>query len=1139
MMDSRFHGPPVVFVRVGLICLMSLLCGPASLFCGPASLFCGAAWGDETNRPNGLATDGPTIIDWDFESEDLPAQAIGELTVANSGPTNLQFVGLPLRNSALEFRKAGSYLRIADADDSGPLDFGLDDEITIEAWVRVDAPRIGSYAYIIGKGRTYEESVRENHNYALRLAGSGATAKISFLFSSIDTDGKPQYHRWTSKDGFGLDGSWHHVAVSYRFGDSQSLKGYVDAKRVSGTWDMGGATNNAPVVDNDSVWIGSSRGGEPGNSFVGAIDDLKVHRRIVPQATLIARRKVRPYIPHFPETASPSVVTVTLHESASSHTEFPVGDLKETYRFAVPKVAVHRLPLKYLAGGIRDRWRGPVLLRAYAKVELPPGELEILLRSPGRARVWIDQDIVLETPARRLFPDAHQPFEVYQPDMPWLRVPRVGDREKRSVLTSDGKPHLLVLEALVGSSDSRCELGETLVALRQGGAMFSLLGPAENVAEMPQPVHLVDAEFLPFKAKVESILDQHDRISLEEQSSLHDAEWERRHQLARRVLRDRHPNPSSSRGQSIDALMKDSLEDAIESSATTNVGDLKFLRRVSLDTIGVPPTLAEINDFLAISPKDRRVRAVERLLRDDRWADHWTSYWQDVLAENPNILKPKLNNSGPFRFWIHDALLLNKPMDRFVTELIRMQGSSHAGGPAGFGLATENDVPMAEKAHVLASAFLSVDMKCARCHDAPYHPWTQQDLFQIGAMLNRKPIKVPESSSVPVAFFDRKGRESPIEVTLQPGANVAAEWPECFEVEQFGPRELSTDLQGPKNDTREELAAIITRADNPRFARTMVNRVWTRMMGWGLMTSTDDWYDAESTNPELLDFLADEFVNSGYDLKHVAKLIMHSKAYQRPAVDESMVRGPARYAGPWQRRMSAEQLVDSMHTVTDVALATEPITFDPEASQRVANFLNLGVAEKAWELTSMANERDRPSLSLPKASAVVNCLEAFGWRASRHSPVTQRATEANLVQPGVVANGPVTTHVTRLTDDSHITQLAIESPTADAFIESLFLSVLTRPPTEAELAKFRSHLAPGFAKRIAPATSSVPEPPRSRGFVTWSNHFDISANKLMREIEQEVVAGPKPTVRLATDWRQRAEDAVWALLNAPEFQMIP
>ena len=87
----------------------------------------------------------------------------------------------------------------------------------------------------------------------------------------------------------------------------------------------------------------------------------------------------------------------------------------------------------------------------------------------------------------------------------------------------------------------------------------------------------------------------------------------------------------------------------IEPSART--GDLEFLRRVTLDTVGVVPGAGEIERFLAEPEEQRRARAIDRLLADDRWADHWVSYWQDVLAENPRLVKPTLNNTGPFRWW--------------------------------------------------------------------------------------------------------------------------------------------------------------------------------------------------------------------------------------------------------------------------------------------------------------------------------------------------------------------------------------------------------------------------------------------------------------------------------------------------------
>jgi hypothetical protein len=1105
------------------------------------------------------------IVDVDFEHDALAWETVGEAVIRECGPTQPIYQGMPATNRALQIHKAGTYLKLSDPGEESPLDFQQGDSITIEAWVKTDAIRSGANVYIVSKGRTYETAETESHNYALRLTCSAGMAKLSFLFSTRDEQGKLNYHRWTSTEGFVPDGLWHHCAVSYEFGNPTSVRGVLDGIISTGKWDMGGATERPPVTDNDSVWIGSSRGGAAANSFIGELDDVRIHRRLVETEDLITRRVILPMAPKWPATAQPHEVTITLHEAAGSYREFalvePLEQLaNESFRFTAPALAIHRLPLKVIEGGLRAEWKGPVLMRAFCQVELPAGEIEFCVRSPGRSRLWIDGKTIVNTPARKFNLDAHQPFRVYQPDMPWLRVPRIGDNEERVTFISSGGRHEIVLESLVGSESSRCETGETLVAMRQGEAMFTLLAPrpeSQYSTDLTDntPAHLVDEEFEAYRDLLEQRLSTVDYQQLADESVKEDHFWHERHRLARMAL-SRLPAiiipPESAVWQQFNAIDRfiniaaahakdgtgEHAADQVQLDQLTS--DLEFLRRLSLDTVGVPPSPREVSEYLDEPEEERRNSAIERLLADDRWADHWTSYWQDVLAENPNILKPSLNNTGPFRWWIHDSLRLNKPVDRFVTELIRMEGGQRAGGPAGFGLAAQNDVPMAEKAHVISSAFLAMDMKCARCHDAPYHPWTQEDLFRIGAMLEAKAITVPETSSVPKRFFELKGDDAPIAVTLQPGDVVPPSWPaEKLAESDFGPSELDSRLLGREESPREQLAALVTRAENRRFANVFVNRVWTRLMGWGLVSDPDDWYESETRHPDLLDYLSRELINSGYDMKHLTRLIVSSRAYQRRAINDASTDPRLVYSAPWHRRLSAEQVVDSLQHVTGSVMETEAITFDPEASQKSQNFLNLGTATKAWQLTSLSNERDRPSLALPRAAAVVECLEAFGWRASRQSPITHREYEANMVQPGVIANGHLTGWATRLTEDSHLTQWALDARSADDFIEQIFLAVLTRSPTEAERQAFRDQLEDGFDRRLVERPQRDQTAPVSRGFATWTNHFSIEANELMREIERETAAGPQATDRLTASWRERAEDAVWALLNSPEFQFIP
>ena len=171
---------------------------------------------------------------------------------------------------------------------------------------------------------------------------------------------------------------------------------------------------------------------------------------------------------------------------------------------------------------------------------------------------------------------------------------------------------------------------------------------------------------------------------------------------------------------------------------------------MTLDLVGTVPTAEQVATFRSDPPENRRAALVDRLLADPGHADHQVGYWQDVLAENPNLINPTLNNTGPFRWWILEAFEDNKPIDRFATELILMEGSGRYGGPAGFATASGNDAPMAAKAHILGQAFLGLDMACARCHDAPFHSFDQKGLFELAGLLGRGPRTVPKSSTVPI-----------------------------------------------------------------------------------------------------------------------------------------------------------------------------------------------------------------------------------------------------------------------------------------------------------------------------------------------------------------------------------------------------
>ena len=568
---------------------------------------------------------------------------------------------------------------------------------------------------------------------------------------------------------------------------------------------------------------------------------------------------------------------------------------------------------------------------------------------------------------------------------------------------------------------------------------------------------------------------------------------------------------------------------------TPPADDLTFLRRVTLDTIGLTPTEAEIAAFLADHSPDRRTRVIDRLLADPRWADHQMSYWLDVLAENPNLINPTLNNTGPFRWWIYESLLDNKPFDLFVTELLRLEGSERFGGPAGFGVATQNDVPMAAKGIIVSSAFLGVEMKCARCHDAPTHTSKQKDLFQLAAMLQAKPLKVPTTSSVSLDHLRLGGRVPMIEVTLPPGSTVAAEWPFA----QFCDESAAAMVAEEPDNSRDRLAALITAPQNERFAQVIVNRVWQRLMGRGIVETIGDWEKATPSHPELLRWLGREFVRSGYDLKAISKLILTSHAYQRASDPKLSATGPL-FAAPAPRRIEAEQLIDSLFAATGKPFALEPVNLDVDSVRTIDNALDLGRATRAWMLASTSNERDRPSLTLPRLQAVAEVMEVFGWRGARPDASSGiRDNSANVLQPALLSNGTMMLWLTRLSDDHGLTSFALEKQSVEQLVERLFLRLLTRLPTDAEKKFYAEALRPGFTKRIlASHIVDVPTPHQHRKYVAWSNHMKSEANTLRLAEEAAARRGDPPTTRLDAAWRTRFEDVLWALLNAPEWTHV-
>lgn len=1127
-----------------------------------------------------VLADQPTVY-WNFDPLDQhvlaphrgsavaatlkPAQSVGKIQTAVPGPRTDRFPLFSDKNNAVEFFGDGGRIMVDDLGNASALDFGTGDAITLEAWVNCTKLGEDQQVYILGKGRTKNEGVAtENQNYALRLRGQKGQACVSFLFRSADNRAgeRNDFHRWNTDKGFAVGSGWHHIAVTYKFGDAKSVRGYIDGEKLAGSWDYGGATDEAPVVDNDQIWIGSSLGGSPGNTFVGQLDEIALYRTALSDERIAARYKAIAPKSYVTEQVPQSDFLVEVFEGVPDKTswDFPFPDPVDTY--TVERLAFLEVPHKYNAHGVREDRSNPFALRVTGRVAFPDQEVELLLRSRDGVRVFVNDELVAENPFFTRGGDGHNP--VYPTDVrvsAGIAPLRTGDQEKLFTIKGNGKPQKLALEIWCGGRGRRPELGETLLAMRpprsdsdQRHENFEIVTPVwSRGVEVDSHVVLTDgAAWRPViqnGPRVWNWIDfcTHERQQLtrvnQQRRAKASAEyakyWEQRHNQARAVVdataftEPTATNPAF-RVNTIDDYINRKLK-AAGVEPLEKVDDWTFLRRASLDTIGINPPAEMIRSYFATPESQRRERIVHDLLAHEGWADHWTSYWQDVLAENPNVINPTLNNTGPFRWWIHESFADNKPMDRFATELILMEGSLRGGGPAGFSMATQNDAPMAAKAHVIAQAFMGMEMKCARCHDAPYHDFTQKQLFSLAAMLKRSPEQLPKSSTIPGDPAALKSLM--VKVTLKPGEKIPPEWPFAKLIDGEG----AVDLLQDKADQRQRLAALVTSPHNRRFAQVMVNRVWARFMGRGLVDPVDDWEKPDPSHPELLEYLERSFVESGYDVKALAKVILLSHTYQRQidVASETDRERAKLLAGTRRRRLTAEQVVDSLFTVAGKPFRVEDQNIDVDGGRKWDTSINLGPVTRAWQFASLSNERDRPSLSLPATQTVLDVLEAFGWRSTRPDPLTVRTVDPSVLQAAVLENGVVGKRIKQLSDDSALTQMALDAPSPAAFVESLYQRILVRQPTTAESDLFTTLLTPGFEDRIVENAEPRPVLSLVDVGVSWSNHLQPEANERKTRLKDQLEVGDPVTARLAPDWRERAEDTIWTLINSPEFVLVP
>jgi uncharacterized protein DUF1549/uncharacterized protein DUF1553 len=470
----------------------------------------------------------------------------------------------------------------------------------------------------------------------------------------------------------------------------------------------------------------------------------------------------------------------------------------------------------------------------------------------------------------------------------------------------------------------------------------------------------------------------------------------------------------------IDRLIHKKLK-KIQALPSSLASDDIFLRRAHLDLTGVPPSPEEVRAFLAegeghageAEVKERRARLIERLLERPEHIDHWALKWSDLLQANRKYLGDK--GVWAFRNWIREAVARNMPFDQFARTLLTGKGGTYTSPESSyFRVHRQPEVAM----ETTTQLFLGVRFMCNKCHDHPFEQWTQKQYYELSAYFAKTAIKAGGRPGEEIVY-DRPDGGGEVKHP-KTGRAVLASFPFQYGVE-------IPKLESP----REELSLWLTDAKNPYFAKAVVNRVWSYFFGRGIIDPVDDIRASNPpSNPELLDALVKDFIDHGFDLKHLIRTIVSSRAYQLTVEtnqwnsDDSI-----NFSHQSPRRLNAEQLLDAIVVASGVGLRFDGVP----AGFRAAELPDSKVNEGGF-------------------------LDLFG-RPPRESPCEcERRSEVSLSQALNLVNGP--TIADAVADPTGRITRGIAAGRSDReIIEEIYLASLSRFPGPSDFQLAEDYLA--------------------------------------------------------------------------------
>src|SRR6185295_18640063 len=398
--------------------------------------------------------------------------------------------------------------------------------------------------------------------------------------------------------------------------------------------------------------------------------------------------------------------------------------------------------------------------------------------------------------------------------------------------------------------------------------------------------------------------------------------------------------------------------------ASRPVDDRMFARRVYLDVIGMLPTPEELEAFLADKRADKREQLVKHLLADNqRYAEHWLTFWNDMLRNDYKGTGYIDGGRKQISGWLFSALYNNVPYDKFVAQLINPTPDSEGfvKGIVWRGVVNASMTPPMQAAQNISQVFMGVNLKCASCHDSFINDWSLADSYGLASVFEDSPLELVHCD--------------------KPTGKVAA-------VKFLYPELGDVDAKAERPVRQAQLAQAIISKKDGRLSRTLVNRLWARFMGRGLVEPVDDM-DQKAWDQDLIDWLAEDMVAHGYDVRQTVERILTSRAYQMPAVtgteqvDRSYV-----FRGPFVRRMTAEQFRDAIGSLTGTWNTLPAGDFDFTGGNPQAIAADLSAQAKwIWNDANAASEGKTGTIHLRKtinlsetpveAVAAVACDNSF------------------------------------------------------------------------------------------------------------------------------------------------------------------